>query len=107
VSGVLVARTPGADPVEHNPGQAAALPDAVFVWCDTPEVAHEQQHVGGIKVRADAVVGDAGVQQLRHGDDGGIGLVDGVLNRGVVQGFPETVLDPAAAYPPGVTRPDL
>jgi hypothetical protein len=93
LSGVLVPGTPRADSVENDLGQGAALRDAVFVWRDTPEVAHEQQHVGGVKVTADAVVGDAGVQQLRHGgDDGGIGLIDGVLNRGVVQGFPEAVL---------------
>ncbi len=75
MSGVPVAGTTGADPVEDNLGQAAALPDAVVVWRDTPEVAHEQQHVGGVKATADTVVGDAGVQQLRHGgDDGGVGL---------------------------------
>ena len=49
----------------------------------------------GARPAADAVVGDAGVQQLRHGgDDGGVGLVDGVLDRGVVQRFAEAVLDP-------------
>jgi hypothetical protein len=90
---VLAAGTPGADPVEDDLGQAAALPETLFVWRDTPEVAHEQQHVGGVKATADAVVGDAGVQQLRYGGDhGGVGLVNGVLNRGVVQGFPEAVL---------------
>lgn len=52
LSGVPVAGAAGADSVEDNLGQAAALPDAVFVWRDTPEVPQSSSTPAGSRSRS-------------------------------------------------------
>jgi hypothetical protein len=93
VSGRIVA----AEPVEDDPDEPSTLFLAVLVRADAPQEAHDQQDVGGVEAGSHGACGDAGVQELGDGgDDRGIGLVDRILDRCVVQGLAEAVLEPDA-----------